>query len=392
MLRVGLIADFREENWPSMDLVAEMLLRHLPAVPSPVTCARIEPPFRARIGRLLPARGAHIGDRILNRFFDYPRWLRAHAADFDLYHVVDHSYAHLATELPPGRTIVTCHDIDAFRPLLEPGSRSLLPTPLVRRVLAGLRAARHVICVSEATRADLVAHRLVEPARATVVHNGVHPACSPRLNEIADGEAERLLGPPGRSVDLLHVGSTIPRKRLDVAIATAAAVRARCSEVRLVRVGGPLTGEQRVQAERLGMTDRIVEMPFLSPEVLAAIYRRAAVVILPSEREGFGLPLVESLACGTPVVASGIPAFREVGGSAAIFCEVGDDRAWAETVVGLLLERRDEPGRWRDRQTRSAAHGQRFSWGRCAAQTADIYRAVPGKTDRISAVAEHATA
>ena len=132
----------------------------------------------------------------------------------------------------------------------------------------------------------------------------------------ADAQADALLGPREGFVDLLHVGSTVPRKRLDMVLRISAAVRSRIAGVRLVRVGGPLTPEQREEAARLGMSDRLVELPFLDRDVLAAVYRRAALVLIPSDREGFGLPAVEATACGTPVIASDIPAIVEVGGDA----------------------------------------------------------------------------
>ena len=114
VLRVGIVADYREENWPSMDLMADMLLQHLPSAADGVTAVRIEAPFSHRVGRLTRRGEPAVTDRILNRFFDYPRWLRSQDFDVDLFHIIDHSYAHLVHALPRERTIVTCHDIDTF--------------------------------------------------------------------------------------------------------------------------------------------------------------------------------------------------------------------------------------------------------------------------------------
>ena len=78
----------------------------------------------------------------------------------------------------------------------------------------------------------------------------------------------------------------------------------------------------------LGFGDAIVVLPALDRSTLAAVYRRCALLLMPSEREGFGLPVLEALACGTPVVASDAPALREVGGYAAAYCPVDDLEAW----------------------------------------------------------------
>ena len=105
-------------------------------------------------------------------------------------------------------------------------------------------------------------------------------------------------------------------------------MRSRVRNVRLMRVGGPLTPAQRaLRGELRGRPTPIIEMPFLERPLLAALYRRASVVVLPSHREGFGLPLVEAMACGTPVVASAIPALKEIGGDAATYCRPGTSRA-----------------------------------------------------------------
>ena len=90
---------------------------------------------------------------------------------------------------------------------------------------------------------------------------------------------------------------------------------------------------------RLGLEPHIIVLPFLERRVLAAVYRRAAVVLQPSDREGFGLPVAEAMACGTPVVASDLPPLREVGGAMASYCPVGDVEAWTSTVSELLDER-----------------------------------------------------
>ena len=109
---------------------------------------------------------------------------------------------------------------------------------------------------------------------------------------------------------------------------------------RLVRVGGRADAETAAIRQAARRPDAIVEMPFLERPQLAALYRRASVVVLPSDREGFGLPVVEAMACGTPVVASAIPALREVGGDAAAYCAPGRRRRIAGWRRSLLQRSR----------------------------------------------------
>jgi glycosyltransferase involved in cell wall biosynthesis len=383
-LRVAIVADFLEEHWPSMDLAADMLMRHLGGGAFPdIEAVQLRPPFVRRLTRVPGLRGrfkSDLRDRVLNRFWDYPRWLQRVRDDFDVFHVIDHSYAHLVHVLPAARTVVTCHDTDAFLALVEPGrTASGLPKALARRIRTGIQKAARVACVSDVTREDLRRYRLLPSDRMVVVHNGVDPGCSPSADEAADRAIARLVGDPNEgTVDLLHVGSTIPRKRVDLLLRIVAAVKERQPRVRLLKAGGGFTGEQRNLLRSLRLEGDVVTLPFLKSAELAALYRRAALVLVTSEREGFGLPVIEAMACGTPVVATDLPVLREVGGDAAVYAALGDVDGWRKAVLGLLEERADvrlhDLGRWNCLERAS-----RFRWDRHAAAMAAIYSEVSGR-------------
>jgi glycosyltransferase involved in cell wall biosynthesis len=378
-LRVAIVADYLEEEWPSMDLVADMLMSHLAqSHAGSIQATLVRPPMPRRLSRLgLPAAArADIADRILARQWDYARVVKA-LPSFDVYHVVDHSYAHLVHDLPAGRTVVTCHDVDAFRAVLQPEDEWRSPTFrwMSRRILSGLRAAAHVPCDSEATQSSLVSLAGFPPEQLSVIPNGADATGWDAADGHADFEAARVLGPK-RPNELLHVGSTIPRKRIDVLLDVFAAVRKVRPDVRLIRVGGPFTAEQRIRVRELELADAIVVLPFVDRATLAAVYRRAVVALLPSEREGFGLPLVEALACGTPVVASDIPVLREVGADAAEYRPVADIDAWCRAILSLIAERDRSPAAWQARKARGVARASQFSWSTYASAVAAVYRSV----------------
>jgi glycosyltransferase involved in cell wall biosynthesis len=378
--RVAIICDFKEEHWPSMDLVGDMLLHNLDHDHSAAFKAtRICPPLQRRFSTARTAPGGRVNaDRFLNRFWDYPRVARQIKGDFDLFHLVDHSYSQLLHELPPQRTVVTCHDLDTFQSVIDPVAepRSIFFRKMMERTLSGFRRAARVTCDSEATRDQLLAHNLVAPERAMVVSNGVHPSYSPHPNDQTDEAASKLIGPASpESIDVLHVGSTIPRKRIDVLLQTLASLKTKDAffNLRLLRVGGDFTAEQLALVERYQLRDSIVVLPRLDTEVLAAVYRRAALVLQPSEREGFGLPVVEALACGTPVIASDLPVLREVGGDAVDYCPVADVPSWSETTMKLLLERRNSPAQWLARKEKGFVRAATFSWAEYAKQMVRLY-------------------
>lgn len=184
--------------------------------------------------------------------------------------------------------------------------------------------------------------------------------------------AATLTGPAGSS-DLLHIGSAIARKRIEVLLDILAQVATMRPDARLWRVGGPFTAAQAARVRQLGLGDRIRVLPFVTRPVLAALYRRAALVLLPSDREGFGLPVAEALACGTPILASDLPVLREVGGDASEYCPVGDAAAWTVRLVSLLEERDSNQHAWAERRRRGLARAALFSWAGYANAMEHLY-------------------
>jgi len=370
--RLALICDFLEERWPSMDLFGDMLFRSFTAEhASAIEVEQLRPALRHRFSKLPGLGRAGFfwnADRLLNRFHDYPVWLKKRAANFDLFHIVDHSYAQLVLDLPAERTVVTCHDLDTFLCLLEP---ELDPRPrwfraMAQRSLNGFVRAAQVICPSAFTKANVLRHGLIPPDRVTVIHPGADPVFF-------------AFNDPVPAVDrpyLLHVGSTIRRKRIDVLLRVFARVACEFPDLQLMRVGGAFTAEQSRLAEDLGVAGRIVQSPHLTKPQLAAVYRQAAIVLQTSDAEGFGLPVVESMACGCPVVSSDIAPLREAGGNAAEYCPVGDTEVWSETVIRLLRERKADPEAWELRRGRARRHASCYTWSENANRTMHVYQRV----------------
>ena len=345
----------------------------------------IAPQFVRRATRFAARTGgwSFTADRFLNRLWDYPLHVGRLANDYDLFHVVDHSYSQLVHRLPPGRAIVTCHDLDTFRALLHPVEepRSWFFKAMVRHVLTGMQRAARVTCDSATVRDEVISRGLVAADRVVVAAIGTAPEYSSRPDPDADREAARLVAAPAGAIELLHVGSTMPRKRIDLLLRICGELRGELTNLHLIRVGGAFTPDQRRLAQAVGMDSRTSVVEFVDDRTLAAIYRRATIVLLPSDREGFGLPLVESMACGTPVVVSDLPVFREVGGTAAEYCAPGSVSPWSQRVLELLHERRYAPERWAARREAGQARARRMTWTAFAARLAQVYREVAADAD-----------
>ena len=251
------------------------------------------------------------------------------------------------TVCPPERTVVTCHDLDTFRSVLRPEDepRSALFRKATRRILTGLQRAAWITCDTAAVRDELLGFGLVPPSGSA----SCRWASARSFRQWPTKPRRPRRGAPRRRPGLARsrcFTSAAPSRESASTPCSRSARRScrPCPDLHLVRVGGPFTAEQQRMIRELGLADRISVRRFVDDRTLAALYRRAALVLQPSEREGFGLPLLEAMACGTPVVASDLPVLREVGGAAVEYCPVGDTDAWVRAVSALVDERRLRAG------------------------------------------------
>lgn len=337
---LAVLHDMTEEGWTSMDQMGHLLTTRVPAFAPElrVTPIRHAMTRALSLGTLRRVKPAFFADRVLNRMLLYPQRVRRQVKGrFDIYHVVDHSYAQLVLSLPAGRTVVTCHDIDTFRSIVHPPEerRNPLFRGMTKRILRGLRRAEVIVCVSEAARDDLLRFKLADAGRLRVVPNGFDPALLDRPSDAARARAAELLPRQRGVVDLLHVGTDIPRKRVDRLLEITTRLRQRGQRIRLVRVGGPLRQETPQHTTGKALAD-VVELPFLDHDVLRAVYERCDLLLLPSDREGYGLPVLEAFAAGKPVVASNIPALRETSGGLASLVQPDALSDWVAAVEQVL--------------------------------------------------------
>lgn len=267
--------------------------------------------------------------------------------------------------LAPRPVILTIHDTI---PLKLPQFFSLRKRVLYRASLwLALRAAAGVICVSEAARVDLTAAFHLDPSRITVIHEGVGDFFYPRSRNELD--FVRIIH---RLPDqyLLYVGNNKPHRNLPALIEA-------CSRLNmappLVIAGfeDPRYKEAQKNVERLGMKDRVRFLGAVEEEQLPALYSGARAFVFPSLREGFGLPPLESMACGVPVACSKIPSLQETIGDAALFFDPQDPDSIAYVIERIL---NDEPLH-ADLRTRGLQRAAELSWGAAAQRTLQAYKA-----------------
>jgi glycosyltransferase involved in cell wall biosynthesis len=263
--------------------------------------------------------------------------------------------AHFQHVIAPGfrsRAVVTIHDLSFER---EPGLMGARDRFFFRTMVPrSVRRADRVLTVSEWTKRDLVEHYGVDEAKVVVTPNGVDPEFRPE-GDRRDGDAY-----------LLFVGALQRRKDPIVAIEALALTS---SGLGLV-LAGPDKGaesEARHAVSRLGLNGRVEFAGHVSKEELASLYRGAEALVFPSRYEGFGLPVVEAMASGTPVVATAVGAVPEVAGNAAILVDPADPVALAGGIERALADR--------ERLVEAGLEqARRYSWAETARRTLAVYR------------------
>jgi glycosyltransferase involved in cell wall biosynthesis len=267
-----------------------------------------------------------------------------------------------------GRAVVTIHDLT---PLLLPkdfldGHR--IRASLYRLTLRGVRRARQVIVDTEAVRTEVASHLGIEGSRVSVVPLAVDPDLAAAI----DARPSPLPGMPESY--FLTVAGDFPNKNLRTLLGAYAMACVKNGVPDLVIVGAEGPNVDQFRREHPAAAASLHRVDGLSMAQLAALYSHATAVILPSLSEGFGLPALDAMSTGTTVIASDIPAFREVVAGCAVMFPVLDARALADTmleVAGSESLRREMAAAGRDR-----ARG--FSWERTARMTHDVYLRAAG--------------
>lgn len=321
----------------------------------------------------LPASLPPLGPNVALRNIPFPRlWTQARLS-WEMWHRppdVLFVPAHVLPAIHPPRSIVTIHDLGylAF-PEAHTAARRL---DLHLTTRWNTRTAHRIIAVSHATRDDLITHYGVVPAKIRVVHHGVSPHFRPISNAATLAEVRNRYALPRRYV--LYIGTLQPRKnivRLIDAFAQVVQQEPASTPVdnalHLVLAGkrGWLSDPIERRATEQHIAGRVHMVGYVNDGDLPALLSGALVFAFPSLAEGFGMPVLEAMACGTPVLTSTTTSLPEVAGDAALLVNPHDTGAIAEGLARLAT---DATLRETLREGGLARAGQ-FTWERCARET-----------------------
>lgn len=311
---------------------------------------------------------ARLPDNRLRELLAVPYLVRAlrAAPRADVYHAdyVDSAVAALACRRTP--LVVTVHD---DIPRLYAGDRHPLWVRYYEFIFARLvRSDATFVTVSECSKRDLTA-RGIDPARIFVVPNGVdHQAFAPAVP--ASPAAAGSAGAAGGALRIGYLATLSRRKRVDRLLDAFARVQAVVPEVALDIGGtGPLHDELLARSRALGLRN-VTFRGFVAQDQLADFYRSLDVFVLPSDYEGFGLTVLEAMACGVPVVTTRVSSLPEVVGDSGLLCEPDPDD-FARNILSLV----QSPCLRRRYAALGIERAAGFDWSRVAARSLDVYAA-----------------
>jgi glycosyltransferase involved in cell wall biosynthesis len=266
-------------------------------------------------------------------------------------------------------TVVTIHDLVAFRfPETIPVKYGLYMRLMIN---LAVRSADRVIAASLQTRRDLVERLRVPAEKIAVIHEGLDSSFEPVRDPARLAEVRRRYGL--RAPYILFVGNLEPRKNLVRLIEAFGRLKERHTLPHQLVVAGKRGWLYRPifeTVERLGLREDVVFTGYAASDDLPALYAMADLFAFPSLYEGFGLPVLEAMACGTPVLTARTGSLPEVAGDAAWYVDPLDVEALADGMARILTD----SGTRTDLVERGALQAKRFSWARTAAATLEIYR------------------
>jgi len=288
---------------------------------------------------------------------------RAVAGRIDVYHATDY----LVPKLYRTPVVATIHDaIPLVNPAWANPSMRWLKNWLLRQ---SAQSADVVIAISQAAAEELVQHYHIPRERIRIIPLGVHERWFKRPDDaVLKATLARHRLEPGY---VLHVGTLQPRKNLQTLVSAYESLPRSVRDARqLVLVGkyGWGAADLRRHLEYSKAQHRIVWLDYVPPDDLRALYYGAGMFAYPSLAEGFGLPLLEALACGLPVIASELPALRETAASHAHFVAPDRVEAVADAII-RVHESREHPSAVELRRQ----HARRYDWPTCAGKTLAVY-------------------
>ncbi|WP_242021386.1 glycosyltransferase family 1 protein [Nodosilinea sp. FACHB-141] len=308
------------------------------------------------------------------RFWHHPKTVSQ--LDADVFHIIDHTSGHVAYWLKKKqkRTVVTCHDlVQLIQPeiLKDQARLPALSMATWKYSVGGLAKADAVISVSENTKRDIVSHLPIAEQKVEVIPNGVSAEFQV-LDQTPNLFPQDRYRKSPKSICLLNVGSTHQRKNILGILNALHILTTQGVDACLWRVGDAFTPEHQQFVETQGLSSLIYDLGKPNRQQLIEIYNSADCLLAPSLYEGFGLTVLEAMACGLPVITSTTSSLPEVAGDSAVLVDPNSPECIAKAIFNLHIN----PALRQHLVQKGLERVQRFRWPQVGEQVAQVYEAL----------------
>lgn len=318
------------------------------------------------------------------RYWQYPKQVLA--SQTDVYHIIDHSDGYLVTDLRKTQipVVVTCHDIiNLIHPeLFQDQARfPSLSMTMWKLSLKSMRKANRIVTVSSCTAQDVVNCLSLPANKIKVVPNGVDAIFQP-LESTTRKKLREVTGCPEEVFCLLNVGSNNPRKNIITILRSLLSLRNQRFPIHFCKVGDDFTEEQKKFITQHQLEPNVTYLGKPDKAALVNIYNAVDLLVAPSTYEGFGITILEAMACGLPVVTSNTTSLPEVAGDAAILVDPLDVVKICKVVRRIYTDQKA-------RQiliNKGLERSKQFSWESTAEQIAQVYESVLTTNHQIPAI------
>ncbi|MBD2355804.1 glycosyltransferase family 4 protein [Tolypothrix sp. FACHB-123] len=351
----------------SMDIYADGIISGLKVVRPQWEIVELAPCSIDRNSRSLLLRAK----KFYERFWGFPRTIQNQVAD--IFHIIDHSEGHIVNWVKnQGKPIVvTCHDlINYFYPDNLQGSVQVpfVSSNLWFHSVKAMQNANHILAVSSATAQDVTQILNIHPQQITVTPNAVESAFHILPdNQIASFRHKQGISP--ETICLLNVGGNHPRKNISTILQVVKILQQKGLNIHFWKAGAAFTSEEQNYIQTQALENYITYLGQPDKQTLVQIYNAADILIAPSTHEGFGITILEAMACGTPVITSKVSAMPEVAGDAGVLVDPTNAQEIAEAVYHL----HNNPIDYQKLKDAGLARVKSFTWERTAEKIAEVY-------------------
>lgn len=367
-MRVGIIRRAKGSSF-SMDVYADGIISGLKAVRPDWELVELTPNLDTSAPSFLKSIVSYY-----KRYWAYPQ--RFKARKVDIFHVIDHSDGHYVYTFSKCQqpVVVTCHDLINFIQPQNITDQSRFPAIsqfIWKYAVQGICKANNIITVSAHTKQDVETLLQIPSERITVIPNAVDPAFHilSAENKTAFLRDHNL---PEHSTYLLNVGSNHPRKNVFSILKALKQLRDEGLVFHFLKAGADFTPEQKQFLEVENLTQNVIYLGQPTKDELINIYNVADILVSPSLYEGFGITILEAMACGTPVITSNTTSLPEVVGDAGIMVNPDDVDAISSSIHRLCMDSTS----YEKMATAGLTRANNFSWDKTAEKVAHVYEQI----------------